>query len=137
MTNSKIKFCHDELMEWKKAIEFFSHQLVAFRNRLTEVFGNNGNKEILAEVEQFQNKFIIEKENFDILRHDIKAQAKKIVKAAPDYDDIKADFLDDQFVLADRFQTAEILFGDLKKAFYRFLEKHSIHERREAGAMQV
>jgi hypothetical protein len=127
MTNSKIKFFHSELLEWKKTIEFFSHQLVAFQNRLTEVAKNNGNKQMLAEVEQFQNKFIVEKENFDILRHDIKAQAKQIALAAPDYDDIKADFIDDQFALSDRFQTAEALFAELKKAFYRFLEKYSIH----------
>src|ERR1035437_3765509 len=133
MTNSKIKFFHSELLEWKKSIEFFSHQLVAFQNRLTEVVKNNGHKQMLAEVEQFQNKFIVEKESFDILRHDIKAQAKQIVLAAPDYDDIKVDFVDNQFILADRFQTAETLFADLKRSFYRFLEKYSLHieEKRE------
>jgi hypothetical protein len=133
MTNSKIKFFHSELLEWKKTIEFYSHQLVAFQNRLTEVAKNNSNRQMLAEVEQFQNKFIVEKESFDILRHDIKAQAKKIVLAAPDYDDIKEDFVDEQFILADRFQTAESLFGELKKSFYRFLEKYSMHMEEKAA----
>ena len=86
---------------------------------------------MLEEVEQFQNKFIVEKETFDILTHDIKAQAMQIVLAAPDYDDIKVDFVDHQFLLADRFQTAEILFAELKRSFYRFLEKYSIHHIEE------
>ena len=119
MTTSKIKFFQSEIIDWKKTVEFYAHQLNAFNGRLTELKSGDG------EAEHFSNRFITAKDNFIALRADLHSQEESIVSAAPDYDNITSNFVDKQFHLADRMQEAELSFSELKRAFYQFIETQS------------
>ncbi|MFM1931222.1 MAG: hypothetical protein RL226_525, partial [Bacteroidota bacterium] len=75
-------------------------------------------------VEQYQNKFIREKEVIDTLVHDIKAHENGLIKAVEE-NPLAATkgFFEYHSGLADRMTTYEKLFAEMKGEFNRFLAK--------------
>jgi hypothetical protein len=94
------------------------------KKRLEEVAAKNTDREMHGWVERFQNKLIIQSEQIDILRHDIKDCESDIVKNVEENpvasDRRKAE---DHTDLRDRFQTFELLFNKLRKDLNAFVAK--------------
>ena len=67
---------------WIKELEFYKDELAIFNKRLKEVAGMYTNKKIMANVEHFQNQFIIQKENADILMHDVNKYERSLAAIA-------------------------------------------------------
>ncbi len=63
---------HHEYKTWLNKLEFFKDELKIFKNRLSEVTKQNTNHDVLAMVEHFQNQIIIQRNEIDTLRHNIK-----------------------------------------------------------------
>ena len=122
MTNSKVKFLHSEIIEWKKTIEYFSHQLNAFNSRLDGIMTTHTTDNQKSAADKFRIQIDDLKEVFSKLKQSLNLQEETITTASPDYETIKADFVDLQFELAAGVQNAEVIFNDLKKSFYKFLE---------------
>lgn len=115
-------FCHKELKDWRSELELFETQMKGFKKRLIEVTEQNSSEEIMKEVDHFENHFIIQKKNFDILNHEIKLHEKDIVRELqenPIFDNIN--ITDRQFSLRAEIHTAEKLFLSTKNEFYDFL----------------
>jgi hypothetical protein len=63
-------------------LDFFKQENAFLKTRLSEVLDQKIDKEFLANAEQFQNKFIIQDEFMDELKHDIrevKGTVEKII----------------------------------------------------------
>jgi hypothetical protein len=108
--------------EWKNALGFYKDELHIFTGRLTEVAAKNTTKEIMQMVEHFQNQFLIQGENIDILKHDINEHLKRMQQEAQLHaGHINKEEIPVHFLLKDRFEDEQKVFTDLKQEFEQFL----------------
>jgi len=68
---SKIYTQHEENVKWMKDPEFYRDEIKVMEGRLAEVAGANTSKNVLAGVEQLQNRLIVQKNNINGLKHAI------------------------------------------------------------------
>ncbi len=124
MRHNKIDFYHHELSDWKKSLEFYKDEIKILESRLGEVVSQNTGKTVLSESEHFQNQFILQKEQIDILRHHISEQDKKFEQKATPYDmSMNQPLLTEQDKLRNEFSSAEKIFTDTRQEFYKFVAK--------------
>ena len=71
--------CSDHT-EWINKLDFYKDDLKIFNNRLSEIVSKNNHTEVLAEVEKFQNQFIVQNDNIDQIKHIINLDEDKIIK---------------------------------------------------------
>lgn len=67
-----IEDLHFEHKNWNSELEFQKDEITTFTNRLAEVTKRWTKKEILKEVEHFQNCFLIQEKNIKYINHKIK-----------------------------------------------------------------
>jgi hypothetical protein len=94
------------------------------QNRLDEVTSKNNNPDFLKDVEHFQNQFIIQREQIDILKHDVK-QRETIIEKAVEANPIASDHrrMDIDTVLNDKLVRFEEIFNALRKDLLNFISK--------------
>jgi hypothetical protein len=71
MKTEKIYTQHTENVAWANNAAFYRDELKVMDNRLQEIASKYTSKEVLKQVEHFQNQFIIQKERLDELNHQI------------------------------------------------------------------
>ncbi len=110
---------HHENKTWNRLLEFFKQENTFLKNRLAEVLDHNTDKEFLARAEQFQNRFIIQDEFIDELRHDINIHDRKLMESEhglPEQVMIKK-----QEKLRNEMEYFEKDFSRLKNEFNKYL----------------
>lgn len=124
MRHNKIDFYHHELNDWKKSLEFYKDEIKVLETRLGEVVKQNTGQSVLSESEHFQNQFILQKEQIDLLKHHINEQDKKFEEKATPYDmSMNQPLLSEQEKLRGQFSSTEKIFTDTRQEFYRFVSK--------------
>lgn len=124
MAMAIIESYHNELKEWDRVIGFYVMEVRVFEKRLEEVVKLNSKKEVLAEAEHFQNQFILQKEQFDQLQHQIHQQEARIKsEVLSDKPSINMPVTDKQVSLTNKMQVAERIFEETRRSFYHFLSK--------------
>lgn len=115
---------HHEHTEWINKLNFYKDDLIVFNNRLSEIAAKNSNKEILAEVEHFQNQFIIQNNNIDQIKHVINLDEDKIKKEI-NSNPIAVDHrkMEDHPKERDLVDTFEKNFNSLRTEFNKFAAK--------------
>jgi seryl-tRNA synthetase len=104
---------------WSRLLEFFKQENAFLKNRLSEVVDHKTDKEFLALVEQFQNKFILKDEFIDELRHDINIQDQELVDSSDNLIDKK--LVKKQEKLRNEMEYFEKDFNNLKNEFNKYL----------------
>ncbi len=122
MTKEKISVISDEHQGWLSALVFYKEELNGLRGRLTEIASKNTSKELLAQVEHFENAITLQLENIDILKHDINQNLTEIAKQLQTN---KAGYVDNNLHLQhsqqkERFEATEKVIGELRHDFNRF-----------------
>lgn len=114
---------HTEHMLWLNALAFYKEEIGILEKRLEHVAKRNTQREVLAELEHFQNQYIREREVIDELRHDVKQHENVLEKEVKDHP-IAVDhrLFVDHTDLRERMETFERLYKDLKKELFRWLE---------------
>lgn len=123
-TKTSINALHHQGNDWLRELEFYKEELAILTSRLEEVVSKNTNKEILANVEHFQNKFIMLREQLDILRHDVNQRNEKLTELAktrPDHIDERLTSISDK--LLDRMKDFAHSIADTRFEFNIFLAK--------------
>ncbi|MEK0814352.1 hypothetical protein OSI40_25380, partial [Mycobacterium ulcerans] len=69
---------HQDINTWKTEVKFVRDDVKKLQRRLAEVAAKNTHREVLAQVEHFQNQFIRQLEVADELFHDLKQVENKI-----------------------------------------------------------
>jgi len=113
---------HSDHQLWLNTLRFCKDETIIFNKRMEEIARRNTGREVLAELEHFQNRYIRENEVIDELRHDIKQHENHLEKFAMEHP-VASDhvlFTDHQD-LRDRVQTFEKLYHELKGEFMRWL----------------
>jgi hypothetical protein len=65
-----INSLHHQTSDWLRELEFYKVELGILRKRLEEVAAKNTATAIMAQVEHFQNRFILIQEQIDTLHHE-------------------------------------------------------------------
>ncbi|MBS1513363.1 MAG: hypothetical protein JST86_21175 [Bacteroidetes bacterium] len=124
MQNTSIKKVPVNHREWKVALGFCKDELKIFQHRLTEVAAKNTHREVLQLVEHFQNQFIIQAENIDILLHDIDEHVRHIKEELlAQAGHINKEEIPVHFLLQDRYESEHRVFEELKHEYMQFLAK--------------
>ena len=119
-----MEFYHRELQDWHNSLKFYADEIQVFKDRLAEVVNKNTKLNLLSRAEHFQNQFIVQKEQFDLLTHDINTQELTIRKNInTEYQSINSPVLEAQHRLRERIQSAEKIFLELKHEFYSYLSQ--------------
>ena len=116
---------YDECNSHTRSLDFYKQELKYLQKRLADIVKENTNKEILAQAEQFQNQFIITKDNLDELSRTIKSQLsaiEKLIKKKPSHADEKT--VTDSSKFSQGIHNTEKSFAALKLRFNKFLAKY-------------
>lgn len=119
-----LSHMHAICEDWKRDLHFFKSELGILHNRLNEIAGKNTNKEILIDIEHFENKFRILGIHVDEMLHDVNEKNDSILKEAaekPNYIHVKMKESADH--LEDLMHDTSNDFYLTKKSFYQFLSK--------------
>jgi len=114
---------------WANEISFFYQEIELFEGYLAEIGKRWTDSEVLSELEHYQNQFIIQKEQAEILTHDINVFQRNMSVYAKDnvsvlehkHFDSKAS---ENNKIADRVETYKSIYAELKKEFRVFLSKY-------------
>ncbi len=115
---------HEERRNWLNILQFTIDEIESMKNRLAEIVAANTKTEITAQVEHFQNQFILQRDVLDVLRHDInetEMMMAKQIEANPVATERKT--APDHAPLRERMDTFERLFNELKQEFNTFAAK--------------
>jgi len=104
---------------WSRLLEFFKQENSFLKNRLAEVVDYRADKEFLALAEHFQNKFIIEDEYIDELRHDINIQLMDLKNIKENL--VEHKLIKQQEKLRNEMEYFENDFNKLKNEFNKYL----------------
>ena len=120
--NSNLHFEHQL---WKRELLFWKDELVFFNNRLSEMVTRWTKKEVLKQLEHFQNEFILHGGVIEDMLEAIEIHETRIAGQ----DLMGQDALDTAMVkkhmeFRNKMETQERIYADLKKEFFRFLSKH-------------
>lgn len=116
---------HQHHKTWLNYLAFYRDEMQIFQKRLEEVAVKNTAHEVLASIEHFQNQLILQKEQHDILRHDIK-QYENRIEAEFETNPILANNRrpEEESELSDRVETFSRLFHEMKDEFYHFVARY-------------
>lgn len=71
-TKENIYKQHAENTDWMNRLAFYKEEITILKELLAEIASKNSNKEVLKQVEHFQNQFIVQRNNLDELVHKIR-----------------------------------------------------------------
>lgn len=124
MKTEKIYTQHEENKEWMNNLLFYTDEIKIMQGRLAEVASKNTSKEVLAQVEHFQNQLLIQRETIDTLRHEINLSNdiinKEINKNETAVDHRK---IADHSVIRDNMSSFEKIIKNLRLEFNEFISK--------------
>lgn len=120
--NSDLHFEHKL---WQSELAFWDDELKSFNNRLSELVARWTDKKVLAQLEHYQNQFILHRAVIDKLLDDINMHE---VNMSAQYKKGK-DVLNHQFVkkhieFRNKMDTQRRIYDELKKEFFEFLTKY-------------
>jgi hypothetical protein len=119
-----IKEIHLLHTEWNSVLDLTRDEILSFENRLEEIAKANTGKEMLAQVEHFQNRFIRQKEVVDELRHDIREDELRIAENVKENNvAVEHRKVEENFELKDRVHVFQKIFNEIKSEFLLFLAK--------------
>jgi hypothetical protein len=115
---------HYDHTQWLNALAFYKDELAIMQKRNAEVASKNTSKEVLQMVEHFQNQFIVQKNNIDVLSSHIKKD-EKVIEANINHNPIAVDHRKTEDHTSERNEMAsfEKNFEELRAEFKGFLFK--------------
>ncbi|MFM7472561.1 MAG: hypothetical protein ACKO00_01420, partial [Crocinitomicaceae bacterium] len=108
---------HQKHLDYLNRLEFYTEEIAILKERLSEVTLKNTDKEVLKQVEHFQNQFIIQRNNIDELKHTIKIHENEL-----------------QMVVAKNSTAVEhrkVIVDDKTQAFMSYFEQNFNELRKE------
>ena len=115
---------HFEHKLWNNELSFFADETVIYEHRLEELVRQPHEREMLPQLEHFQNQFIRQKEVIDTLQHDINAYEHRLtLHAEANRESTEELFFKDHTELRERMESFRSIYTDLKKRFLQFMER--------------
>lgn len=116
---------HFEHQLWKGELNFWKDELKSFNNRLSELAMRWTNKEVLAQLEHYQNEFVLHSGVIEDLQETIEKHETRIAGQSIEGEDaIDTQLAKKHIEFRNRIETQRHIYAELKKEFFRFLEKY-------------
>ncbi len=115
-TKKMIYQLHEEHKTWLNKLAFYKDEITIMQNRISEIAKKNTSKEVLSFVEHFQNQLIVQKEQIDILKHEIN-EHESFIESEINKNPVATDHkkLSDHPPHKEEIETFETIFNDLRK----------------------
>ncbi|HVM87140.1 MAG TPA: hypothetical protein VMT76_03065 [Puia sp.] len=123
MESSTIEQFQEELQLWKHELSSIKQQIRHFEQQLEEMATQKLPRNLLAQIEHFQNLFICHKEVIDTLRHDLPDSRQKVENIFNVQRSVKND---SQHALSERMNTFKKIFNDVRDEFKNFSSSISL-----------
>lgn len=125
MKKASITHVSNEHNSWLRGLNFYKTEINIHKGLLTEIAGKYTDKEIMMDIEHFENQFKIQNDNIDRLAHDIHANIHNISVQVQHQ---SAGYIDESLIeehtkLGERYATEENTVRELIQAFRKFAEK--------------
>ena len=113
---------HLEYRLWIAELQFAKEEIRIFEHHLEELINKNFLIEVTAQVEQFQNRFIREKEVIDELKHKLHISEKQLAGFVKDLSGMGLESIrmDNHSKLRDDMHIFRKIYCSLKEEFRRF-----------------
>jgi hypothetical protein len=110
--------------EMLNKVEFYKFDITTLQARLGEIAQKNNAPEVLSMVEHFQNQYIIQNEQADILRHDLN-ESRKNIEVEVNKNPVAVDHrkMNDNTDLRDKVAMYEKSMAELRNESIRFFAK--------------
>ncbi|TLP81748.1 hypothetical protein [Maribacter sp. ACAM166] len=116
---------HFEHKQWRSELAFWEDELKSFKNRLAELVKRWTDKNVLAQLEHYQNEFILHGEVIDTLQHEINVHETDMAEHSKKNEDvIDRNFAKQHLEFRHKMEKQREIYADLKKDFFRFLSKY-------------
>ncbi len=120
--NSDLYFEHKL---WKRELFFWEDELKSFKKRLTELIERWEEKDLLAQLEHYQNQFLIHENKINELQDDIDIHEISISESSKKGTELlNMSLLKKHIECRNHIETQRHIYSDLKKEFFRFLSKY-------------
>jgi hypothetical protein len=124
MMKATLHYLHHQDSDWLRELDFYKTEIAILTTRLEEVIKNNTSGEIAAQVEHFQNKFLVLREQVDILHHDVGVREKGVTEIA----ETRPEHIDERFTtlrdtMLSRMKDLASGFADTRYELNSFLAK--------------
>lgn len=115
---------HSDHRIWLNALAFYQEEIGILEHRLQEIAARNTGADVLAELEQFQNRYIAQREVIDGLRHDLVVHEQALVREAREHPiAIDHRLFHDHVAQRAAMERFEELYRQLKAELMRWLAK--------------
>ncbi|HVI46246.1 MAG TPA: hypothetical protein VM802_15330 [Chitinophaga sp.] len=112
----------DQINSWKEEVNDVRGEVRMMRERLEQIVLSHAPREVMTQVEHFENRFLRQREVADEMFHDIKQCGKKISNEPQRvvHDDRP---VDDYDTMQRRMEIFQKLFAELKDDFNHFITR--------------
>jgi hypothetical protein len=116
---------HFEHVQWKRELVFWDDELKSFKNRLSELVTRWTDKDVLAQLEHYQNEFILHGGVIDDMVEAINKHEMTISEHSEEnHESMSIYMVKNHLEFRDKMETQRQIYADLKKEFFRFLSKY-------------
>ena len=123
INNKSIRELHFDHELWLIEMAFWKQEIDVLDKYLAAVSASYSVISVRAEVERFQNQFIIQRSFINDLKHDVKAQETLIALLEKEINNKKLQQkkADDEYTIRDRMLTNQKIYVELKQGFKLWL----------------
>jgi chromosome segregation ATPase len=116
---------HFEHKQWQSELSFWEDELKTFKNRLSELIQRWTNKEVLAQLEHYQNEFILHEGIIDKLQETIEKHETRIAgQVNSGHESLDTALTKKHLEFRNQMETQRQIYAELKKEFFKFLSKY-------------
>ena len=120
--NSDLHFEH---IQWRRELLFWEDELKSFTNKLEELVKRWTKMEVLAQLEHYQNQFILHSQVIDELQHEINVhETNMAAHSIKQQDVLNQSLVHNHVEFRNRMEMQRQIYSDLKKEFFHFLSKY-------------
>jgi uncharacterized coiled-coil protein SlyX len=120
--NSNMHFEH---RQWNRELAFWQDELKSFNNRLSELVNHYTSKEVLEQLEHFQNEFTLHGNVIEDLLEVIEEHEIRIAaQSKTGLNELDTQMSKKHMEFRKRMETQRDIYAKLKKDFFRFLETY-------------
>ncbi|MEC5148189.1 hypothetical protein [Chitinophaga sp. 212800010-3] len=110
---------HQQLNSWKEEVNEVRTEVKMMRERLEQIVLSNASRDVMTQVEHFENRLLRQREVADEMHHDIKQCAKKVANTVTVIHDDRP--VDDFDTIQHRMEIFQKLYVGLKADFNKFM----------------
>jgi len=109
-----------EHTNWLSSLDSYKQELGKLKQRLTEIGGKIAGHDAALQVEQYENRFRVQQDNIDRLRHNIKENRNGFNRQSEDAAGQPQDLGERYMQLEQDFSAEERAVSELREDFNRF-----------------